>query len=402
MSKRRLAFALTSASTLLGLGLPDAGCATAVGGSSFSNSNGGGNSLAGDNTSSGASVAQGNGLGSNVITTNEQNADGGRLPRCDDAGHCTCFNIASLGYGGATGANFGNGTALSGTDNTQAFVDYLNTQSSASVAQLGCGQDTGCTSPMKPTLDQAFLSQYDVLIFQWMTNSLTAVTSMSTGLPVGFEGNGYWNFTADELTALTTWVQGGGGVIVLSGYDYEAGEIGPANQILQALTSGAIQYTSADTFGNTETGNAELCLGDTDPVTGWAPAPDMLGENITEIGAFHGRHIVANTPAIIDCNDAGFVATGGATTEGGICAAHFDLGKGHVYAYTDEWVTYTSQWNPTAQPAGYCLGDASALGTNGDYPSVQEAYQVPQFWYNAISYAAQATMCTFTLTGAVK
>ncbi|MGD0679321.1 MAG: hypothetical protein ABSC94_28330 [Polyangiaceae bacterium] len=117
------------------------------------------------------------------------------------------------------GANFGNGTVLSGTDNTRAFVDYLNSQSSASVAQLGCGQDSGCTSPLKPTLDQAFLSQYDVLIFQWMTNSLTEVTS--NGLAIGLQGQsgGYWNFTSDELTALTTWVDGGGGVEVQLGVE---------------------------------------------------------------------------------------------------------------------------------------------------------------------------------------
>jgi hypothetical protein len=176
-------------------------------------------------------------------------------------------------------------------------------------------------------------------------------------------------------------------MIVLSWYDYSAGEINPANQILGAVSS--IQYTSEDTFGTVLTGNAAYCLGDTDPVTVWAQAPDILGENITEVGAFHGRGITAPSPAVVDCNNAIF----------GVCAAHQDVGSGHVYAYTDEWITYTSQWNPAVQPAGYCSLDGSTA--NGDSPAVQFAYQVPQFWYNAIRYAAQATTCPFTLTGAI-
>jgi hypothetical protein len=32
---------------------------------------------------------------------------------------------------------------------------------------------------------------------------------------------------------------------------------------------------------------------------------------------------------------------------------------------------------------------------------VQVAYQVPQFWYNAIRYASQATGCAFSLAGAI-
>ena len=70
-------------------------------------------------------------------------------------------------------------------------------------------------------------------------------------------------------------------------------------------------------------------------------------------------------------------------------AAHEDVGQGHVFAYADEWVTYTSQW--FGIDAGGNCADASA----------NVVYQVPQFWYNAISYASQATQCPFMLTGAI-
>src|SRR5580704_9195137 len=52
--------------------------------------------------------------------------DDGKAPRaqrCDDAGRCTCFNIASIGQPGHTGFQ-------SGMDSTTAFTDWLNTQSS--------------------------------------------------------------------------------------------------------------------------------------------------------------------------------------------------------------------------------------------------------------------------------
>jgi hypothetical protein len=76
---------------------------------------------------------------------------------------------------------------------------------------------------------------------------------------------------------------------------------------------------------------------------------------------------------------------------------HEDVGNGHVYAFTDEWITYVSQWDPTTQPASYCSLDGSTA--NGNVPAVQAAYQVPQFWFNAIAYTSQATGCSFSLGG---
>jgi hypothetical protein len=309
--------------------------------------------------------------------------DGGRS-RCDANGmNCRCFNVASLGYGGHVGSQLGMG----GTDNTQSFGSYLNQQSNALFAQVGCGVDIGCTNPDKPDLsDPNFLPSYDVLIFQWMAGALLPVTNGGGNIE-GYEGSNYWAFSQAELDALKAWVMAGGGVIVLTGYDYSSDELTPTNQILTALTD--MSYTATDTYGMTETGNAEFCLGDSDPVTGWAPAPDPIGENILAVGAFHGHAIQAGANAVIDCEDNTF----------GICAAHEDVGRGHVYVFTDEWVTYTSQWNPNAQPATYCALDGSTA--NGDFPAVQAAYQVPQFWYNAIRYASQATGCPFSLAGAI-
>src|SRR5258708_1687943 len=76
---------------------------------------------------------------------NLQRPDAGHAPMCDDAGNCSCVNIASIGKPGHYGAT---------GDNTTVFTDWLNSKSSAVV-------DLYATHP---TLTQNFLSKYDVLI----------------------------------------------------------------------------------------------------------------------------------------------------------------------------------------------------------------------------------------------
>lgn len=373
-------------------------CATSASGPNGTGGNGS-NGTTGSNGSFTVTTTNTDMFGSNVTSTNTGSSGSSRAQRCDDAGNCKCFNIASLGYGGQTGAQAGHG----GTDNTQAFVSYLNTQSSAQVAHLGCGTDLGCTNPTKPTIDANFLAQYDVLIMQWMTNGIQPVTI--SGQSYGFTSmGGYWNFSQTELDAIKTWVNGGGGLIFLSGYEFcpnaqypgmcpsGNGELDPENQILKYISG--MSYNATDTFGAVETGNGFLCLGDSNVVTTWAQAPNILGEHISQVGAFHGRGISTGSNSMVDCTNSTF----------GVCAAHEDIGKGHVYVYTDEWVTYTSLWNPNPQPANYCVEDAGLInpaGCNGPCTAAETYYQTPQFWYNAIYYAAQATMCPFTLNGTI-
>jgi hypothetical protein len=120
----------------------------------------------------------------------------------------------------------------------------------------------------------------------------------------------------------------------------------------------------------------DYCLGESVPLGGWSQS-SPIGMNIKEVGAFHGRSIKPGPKAIVDCSDVTYTY-----------AAHEDVGKGHVYTYNDEWVTYTSQWFGINKPG--CDGGTANL-----------VYQVPQFWYNAISYASEATMCPFMLTGSI-
>jgi hypothetical protein len=310
----------------------------ATGKSDPSGFNGGGNG-----SSNGGGGGSGGGPLNLGLPDGSMDAKAPRAQRCDDAGKCTCFNIASIGLPGHTG--------FQGTDNTSAFTDYLNMESSASVDMV----------QMKPTLNAAFLAKYDVLIFQWLVDGVS-----------GSNGTGYWTFGADELAALKTWVQGGGGIITLSGYDASSQEVVPLNQVVGAVTD--MSYGTADVLGTVSTSN--YCLGESDPLGGWVQTTP-LGKHITEVGAFHGRPINPGK-ATVDCTDG---------TD--VYAAHEDVGMGHVFAYTDEWVTYTSQW--FGIDAGASCVDASPAA----------AYQVPQFWYNAITYASQATQCPFMLAGPI-
>jgi hypothetical protein len=266
-----------------------------------------------------------------------------RPQRCDEAGRCSCFNIASLGLPGHTGFD-------NGSDGTTAFTDYLNEQSSANVDLI----------TTRPTIDADFLAKYDVLIIQWLATSFN-----------GGSGSGYWSFAPGELAALKTWVEAGGGLITLSGYDASAQEVTPLNQLVQAVTG--MSYGTADVLA----ASSSYCLGESESLGGWVQTTP-IGQHIEAVGAFHGRPIDPGPRATVDCNDSTYVY-----------AAHEDVGRGHVFAFADEWVTYTSQW--FGIDAGPSCADASA----------NVVYQVPQFWFNAITYASQATACAFTLTGPI-
>jgi hypothetical protein len=336
--------------------------------------------------SNGGGISNGNTGGFTLGGASGGSAAGdARAPRCNAAGMCQCFNVAMIGHGGVTGAQAGSG----GVDNTDVFTAFLNANSSALVDQF--------TTRASFTLNSDFLGKYDVIIVQWLADGRTAA---STG---GFDGQNYWTFSSDELSAVKTWVQNGGGMIFLSGYDANAaGETGATNPLLGAVSD--MSYNTDDVLGAVETGNGALCLGDSEPLAGWSTnTAGSLGGGITYVGAFHGHSIKTGPNAQIDNQDPATDA---------VYAAHENVGNGGVYAYCDEWVTYSSQWSPSVEPATYCLQDAglpppsdptsklaSACTGAQSCPAVQAAYQTAQFWANALGYGSRATMCPVQVAG---
>lgn len=273
-------------------------------------------------------------------------SDSGRPERCTDAG-CTCFSIASIGHLGIYG------------DNTTELINWLNTESSTTVALY----------ETKPTLTADFLNQYDVIILQWLSDG--------TGGP-------YWQFSQSEVSALSDWVHAGGGLITLSGFEPNTGEVAPLNTL---LSFSDLSYNTDDILFTCPASLMCSCWDNTVPVGPWTPGP--IGDNITQVGAYHGRSInpgAATIDASGQGSDAGTL----------VYAAHEAVGAGFIFAWCDEWVTYTSQWL-AVPPANGGVDPYTTPGNACYEMSAAQVFQVPQFWYNAITYASQATSCPFTI-----
>jgi len=80
------------------------------------------------------------------------------------------------------------------------------------------------------TLTADFLKKYDVIILQALEDS---------------EYTGFWTFTGDEVSALSDWVNKGGGLITMSGYGSQSQEVDPVNQLLAPF---GISYNRARIF----------------------------------------------------------------------------------------------------------------------------------------------------------
>jgi hypothetical protein len=312
--------------------------------------------------------------------------DAGHLTRCDDAGHCSCISIASVGKEGVWGPN-----CIMG--NTTAFFDWLNTQSTAKVDVYDQAQ---------PALTADFLAQYDVIIFQWM---VTVGKQNDDGMA--------WNFSQSDLDALKAWVNNGGGLVMLSGYQCPGNgctiyDTVASNQILQAVTNGDLQFNNDDVLDPSMTqpqpdgycwGNS-LPLGDPlpeggSPTVGTWNQSTPIGAHVFDLGAYVARSIkVSSSNVVVDANDAMHTYV-----------AHEAIGKGHVVVYGDEWITYTGEWyfDPSAGTNNCQQNVNMNCGTpQGQYNACctrlpQEVFQIPQFWYNSIKYAASGVQC-FTIT----
>jgi hypothetical protein len=354
---------------ILSFGLPVVAC-TASGGGTKTGSTGA-SSVGGQpaGTSTGSTTTSG--LGGNIGFYDGgtgTGGDSGHISQCDDAGNCTCINIASLGHEGVWGP--------CSSDSTTAFQTWLNTQSTAKVVNY---------DSTKPTLTPAFLAQYDVILLQWM-------------VATGMQGNdgAAWVFTPQEVSALKDWVNNGGGLIALAGYqcNSQGCTIYDTTAVNQLLSFTDIQFDSSTVLDPSKYSCQDCyCWGGPiplgGPVTG-APNVGMwdqsspIGAHINDIGAYDMRPIHSTT-ATVDCTDG--------TTN---YVVHEQIGKGHVVAYGDEWVTYSGEWLGTAA----CLNQN--MFTNPNDPCYQKSaaqvFQIPQFWYNVIKYAASSVQC-FTIMG---
>jgi hypothetical protein len=271
-----------------------------------------------------------------------------RPERCDDGGDCRCMNIASLGKVAHYGGN---------NDSTDAFRQYLNTRSNARVSLL----------TNRTTITSALLSTYDVVILQALEDS---------------EYVGFWSYSQAETDALAAWVEAGNGLIVLTGYGGVADEVNPSNRL---LSFSGISYGKDDTLTSCPD-NFCYCTESSIPFRNWSPgsflAQNMIardGQTAAAVGVFHGRPISCAATADPACE---VVAT---DPQAGIVGVGRRIGKGRVFVWADEWVTYTSQWGAASTHGADCNGHTAA-----------EIYNLPQFWYNVLRWVLPDASC-FTI-----
>ena len=338
----------------------------------------------------------GNGLiiPSGPDTTNDPN-DTRDLPIrqkvCDASGaNCTCLRLALLGTLASAAVD----------SDSDAFVTWLNSNSE--------GTATLTKVPTKPTLDAAFLANYDILL----------VANV----------NG-WAFSADEKAAVGAWVAGsGGGIITLTGFTSTATESSDTSQLVSfagmGYTGTAEKDYTAPASGETSpvyykggTVDLKQCMEwnggtATTGTTHTSPrittpikfTPQAAGSSMEKLtvgldyaGAFIGWPALAPAGATVLAKDP--------VSQGNMAVAMEYQGKGRIFTWGDEWVIFTNQWVPLAggvpamnQPdaSNKCYVPAGADGNaTAFFHSVQTLYQTKQFWYDVINWVAPPNACNF-------
>ena len=287
--------------------------------------------------------------------------------QCDDAGKCTLcqpVRILSLGQPAKYGANSGS------TDNTNAFQAFMNSNTKGTATMQMLQTFTHITD-----LD---LSNYDVIILQALyTNP--------------YDPNGLWTYNAADAAALHDWVNNNGGAIIaMSGYFSDTTvEIQPLNQLLAPFDityDGDNTYTSNDCPNTPNSGTLCYCAYGSIPFANWSSLVPDITRNLGKVGIFMGRSITCPGS---DCQIVG-TNTVDTTAQSNIAGVAKVVGKGRVFAWGDEWVTYTSQWGLTPDPQ---YDNATTYAQCVGY-TPHTSYTVPQFWYNVFRWVAQTTCLT--------
>jgi hypothetical protein len=376
------AVAAVSSGLACSAGADGSGSKTNPGTGSGSSSSGGSGSVVPEPTAGTLNIQIG-GTGASIhMDPNDPRNVPVRTKTCDANGVCTCLRLALVGTLDSS-AN---------AKDTKPFIDWLNGNSD--------GTATVTMVSTKPTVDAAFLANYDILV----------VANV----------NG-WTFSAEEKTAVETWVrESGGGIVTLTGFNSEPAEVAATSQLVAFAgmgydgTTKMVDWTAPEAGKTTpihyKGGAADLrnCLNlwslATDkeaanttaiPFMPQAAPLDKLTNSLTYVGAFIGWPVKAPPGATV-------IATDPATGKNMAVAYEVD-GKGRIFSFGDEWIVFTNQWQPTGTFIDPRM-DANnpcwqpADGTNpGFYQSVKSLYQTKQFWYNIINWVAPPSECNFTI-----
>ena len=274
-------------------------------GAGASQSSGVGGSLGvGGGLSSGSGATSSGSSGGEVCDGLDNDGDGviDNVDKGND-GICDCLRIATLGVIGTWGQG-------------DVFTSWLDGKS-----------DNGAVDLNDQVLTKSLLDQYQVVVAQDLSKMNRS-------------------YAPEEVTALSDWVQAGGGFMTLIGYA-DPSELANANLLLGAF---GMSYGSQQIL--------QKSGGSTVPVTQWVPHPVTLG--ITLLGVDNGYPVQGAGTTL-------------ATEQGFELLKAQEVGAGHVLMWGDEWITYDSEWNTHPE------------------------YQVEGFWLNAIKWLTPTKDCQVPL-----
>lgn len=216
-------------------------------------------------------------------------------------GICDCLNIALVGNEGANpSAEF------------QAWLEAQGTQ-----------VDRISTMPNE-VLDKATLNKYDIIVLDYLIR----------------------NYTADEQSAVQTWVEAGGGLMAMTGFTNVQFVADRPNSLIQPM--GLSYNTSKGFFSG--------------PVTQFAP--HEITKDLTSI-SFYGGLFVDIVQDGIGVNEIIM------TLPQGPVGVVQDRKDGRLFIFGDEWVEFDSEWKNIPQIKQFWVQTLSFLGP-------KESCQVPQ------------------------
>ena len=170
------------------------------------------------------------------------------------------------------------------------------------------------------TMTADLLSTLDVVIVQDVQDGQATGTDGQEGI-----GKGIGRVYSDaEVEALQAWVAAGGGVMTLAGYNSITEEVTNVNRLLAPF---GVSYDSQVVLLS---GSFTASV----PVTHW-DRTHPLASGVTKVGVAGGRSVLG----------AGTLVAWEPNPGASDVARAMEWGRGHVFVWGDEWITYDSNWS---------------------------------------------------------
>lgn len=307
-------------------------------------------------TGSGAS-ANGSGAGSadgSAANGSGANGSGANGSGANGAGSASSGGTLNLNTGEGGAGNDGNGTGARAGNGMPEICDGIDNDDDGIIDNVDKNGDGICDCLLIATLGVKGTSGKGDVFASWLSSrsdngatdladqTLTPALLAKFEVIIAQDVHNNHQYSDDEVKALSDWINKGGGFMTLIGYS-NAGEAHNVNRLLAPY---GMSYTDQQIL--------QKSGANTIPITMWTPHPVDTG--VTKVGVDNGYPVTGSGMVI---------AQGGGFDVGMVQ----DVGKGHVFLWGDEWITYNSEWD--------------------GHPD----YQVQLLWLNSIKWLTVATTC---------